>query len=67
MKGLKEIKAGYTSIGMGFPFFIDLTCESYKLPFSKLYATEKDQLNMGFESGVYRALYSRRFVFEERF
>lgn len=67
MEGLKEIEDGYIFIGMGYPFFIDLTCESYKLPFSKLYATEKDQLNMSFESGIHRGLFSRRFNFEERF
>jgi len=64
---LSEIKEGYKYIGMGYPFFIDLTEESYKLPFNKLYATERNQRQMGFESGVKRYLYSRRFEFEERF
>ncbi|MCL2294479.1 MAG: hypothetical protein FWC36_06420 [Spirochaetes bacterium] len=64
---IKEIQAGYTYIGMGYPFFIDLTTESYKLPFSKLYANETSQQNMSFESGVNKYLYSKRWNFEERF
>ncbi|MCL2127628.1 MAG: hypothetical protein FWH38_05180 [Treponema sp.] len=64
---VKEIWAGYGAIGSGFPFFIDLSGESYKLPFSKLYATEKNQRQMGFESGARRFLYSRRWEFEEAF
>jgi len=66
-KIMTEIQDGYKYIGMGYPFFIDLTNESYKLPFDKLYATERNQRQMSFESGVKRFLYSRRFVFEERF
>jgi hypothetical protein len=64
---MKEIIDGFKFISLGYPFFIDLTDESYKLPFSKLYANDKNQQNMGFESGVRRFLYSRRFEFEERF
>ena len=62
-----EIKSGYKHIGMGYPFFIDLSDESYKLPFSKLYAAERNQRQMSFEGGIRRFLYSRRFEFEERF
>jgi hypothetical protein len=62
-----EIKNGYKYIGMGYPFFIDLTSESYKLPFSKLYATEKNQRNLIFESGIKKYLYSKRWEFEEKF
>ena len=64
---MSEINAGYKYIGMGYPFFIDLSDESYKLLFSKLYANERNQQKMAFESGVRRFLYSRRFEFEERF
>jgi hypothetical protein len=64
---MNEINDGYKYIGMGYPFFIDLTTESYKLPFSKLYANERNQRNMSFESGIKKYLYSRRFEFEERF
>jgi len=64
---MKEIESGYKYIGMGYPFFIDLSVESYKLPFSKLYAIERNQRQMSFEGGIRRFLYSRRFEFEERF
>jgi hypothetical protein len=64
---MKEIKNGYKYIGMGYPFFIDLTDEKYKLPFSKLYANEKNQRNLIFESGIKKYLYSKRWEFEERF
>jgi len=64
---MNEIVQGRESIGKGYPFFIDLSDEAYKLPFDKLYATERNQRQMSFESGVRRFLYSRRFEFEERF
>ena len=64
---VSEIMSGYKYIGMGYPFFIDLSDEAYKLPFSKLYATEANQQKLGFESGVRKFLYSRRFEFRERF
>ena len=64
---MNEIQEGYNTIGAGFPFFIDLTDESYKLPFSKFYATEIDQKKMSFEGGIRKYLYSRRWYFEEKF
>ena len=66
-KIMNEIQEGYKYIGMGHPFFIDLSIESYKLPFNRLYATERNQRQMSFESGVKRFLYSRRWDFEEKF
>ena len=66
-EAFEEIEAGRKSIGAGYPFFIDLTAESYKLPFNKLYATEKNQRSMSFEGGIKRFLYSRRWNFEEAF
>jgi len=65
--GMNEIKAGRRFIGQGFPFFIDLSDESHKLPFDKLYATDRNQMQLAFESGVNRFLYSRRWEFEEKF
>jgi hypothetical protein len=65
--GINELQAGYKYIGMGYPFFIDLSVENYKLPYSKLYANERNQRSMSFESGIYKYLYSRRWEFEERF
>ncbi|MCL2440481.1 MAG: hypothetical protein FWD14_01945 [Treponema sp.] len=64
---MNEIKYGYKYIGLGYPFFIDLSDESYKLPFVKLYATEANQRRMSFESGIRKYLFSRRWQFEERF
>ena len=64
---MNEIVNGYKYISMGYPFFIDLTVESYKLPFNKLYAIDTNQQNFGFESGINKYLYSRRFVFKECF
>ena len=64
---IKEIEAGYAAIGKGFPFFIDLTDEEYKLGYNFLYAAERNQRQMSFEGGVRRFLYSRRWEFEEAF
>jgi len=64
---MNEIKNGYKYIGKGYPFFIDLTDESYKLPFNKLYAIDNAQQNLSFESGVKKYLYSRRWNFRECF
>ena len=64
---IKELEDGKKYIGMGYPFFIDLTIERYKLSFSKLYANETNQQNLLFQSGITKFLYSRRFEFEERF
>jgi len=64
---MNEIKEGYGYIGMGYPFFINLEDEAYKLPFDRLYAIDRNQMALGFESGVRGFLYSRRWDFEERF
>ena len=64
---MNELQEGYKYIGMGYPFFIDLSDESYKLPFTKFYAAERNQRQMSFEGGVRKYLYSRRWEFEEKF
>jgi hypothetical protein len=64
---MKEIEAGYLYLGAGYPVFIDLSDESYKLPFSKLYATDRNQTALSFEGGITRYLYSRRWEFAEAF
>jgi len=64
---MKELEAGYSKIAAGYPFFINLSDESYKLPFDKLYATEKNQNAMSFEGGIRYFLYSRRWFFKEAF
>jgi hypothetical protein len=64
---IRELQEIYSYIGMGYPFFLDLSEESYKLPYTKLYAEEENQRAMSFEGGIKRFLYSRRFDFTERF
>jgi hypothetical protein len=64
---MNEIKNGYKYIGMGYPFFIDLIDEAYKLPFSKFYGTDSNQQDMSFEGGARKYLYSKRWEFTECF
>ena len=64
---MNEIIKGQKYIGMGYPFFIDLTNESYKLPFNKFYGIDSNQQKISFESGIKKYLYSRRFEFRECF
>jgi hypothetical protein len=66
-EAINELVAGYKYIGMGYPFFISLETEAYKLPFNKLYAAEKNQKTLVSESGIFAYRYSRRWDFEERF
>jgi len=66
-EALSELASGYKHTGSGYPFFIDLADESYKLPFDKFYGVDSSQQQMSFESGVKRFLYSRRFEFRECF
>lgn len=62
-----ELIAGYKYIGLGYPYFIDLAEEKYKLPYSKLYAIERNQRTIAMEGGVTRFIYSKRFEFQEAF
>ena len=64
---MNEINEGYQFIGKDYPFFLDLSDEAYKLPFNKMYANDRNQKSLRFESGVMKFLYSRRWEFEERF
>jgi hypothetical protein len=64
---MREIENGRKYIGLGYPFFIDLKDENYKLPFSKFYGIDSNQQKLGFESGIKKYLYSRRFDFTECF
>jgi hypothetical protein len=66
-EAVNEIIAGYKTAGQGYPYFIDLSDESYKLPFTKFYANETGQRSMTLQGGIMRYLYSKRFEFEERF
>jgi hypothetical protein len=66
---MREIKAAYPGqIANGFPFFLLFDTEIRRLPFYRLYASDKAADKFGFESGVHgRYLFSRKFDFEERF
>jgi len=64
---INEFEAGKKYIGKGYPFFIDLTVESYKLSYKRLYADERQQRSVTWQSGILKFLYSRRFEFEECF
>jgi len=66
-EALREIEAGYKIIGKGYPFFMDLESDVYKLPFSKFYGIERSQKNWVFQGGVTRFKYSMKFNFEECF
>jgi len=52
---------------MGYPFFIDLSSESYKLPFRRLYAVERNQTSIGLSGSTTRYLYSKSWDFRQAF
>jgi hypothetical protein len=63
-----EIKHAYKDqIGPGLPFFISFEEEARRLPFIRMYAIDKKNDSVSFESGVNRFLFSRKFDFEECF
>jgi hypothetical protein len=66
-EAVEELTAGYKYTAMGYPFFLDLSEEAYKLPFDKLYAAENNQRNLVFQSGLLKYRYSYRFNFKESF
>jgi hypothetical protein len=66
-RSIEQFTLGYQYIAMDYPFFLDFYREQHKLPFSKLYAVDKNQKSMSFEGGVMDFLYSYRWQFEERF
>jgi hypothetical protein len=65
---MSEMNAAYPSqIAAGFPFFLLFDEEAHRLPFARLYAQDAEFSGMSFESGINRFMFSRKFVFEERF
>jgi hypothetical protein len=65
---MSEIKAAYkTQIGPGLPFFLLFDDEARRLPFIRLYAADKKNDSVSFESGANKFLFSRKFEFEECF
>jgi hypothetical protein len=53
-------------LSTGYPMFVSFDTES-KLPLDKMYANDTNQQDFGFESSINKHLYSRKFIFEERF
>jgi hypothetical protein len=63
---LDNIIEGYQTLSKGYPMFISFDDEK-KLPIDRMYGCDTNQQEMGFESSINKPLFSRRFVFEERF
>jgi hypothetical protein len=64
---LNEIIKGFPSLSKGLPMFVSFEDEINRLPFARLYVNDKNQQELSFESSINKNLFSRRFVFEERF
>jgi hypothetical protein len=64
---LEEIIKGFPSLSKGLPMFVSFEDEKDRLPFKRLYVNDTSQQSIGFESSINRPLFSRRWVFEERF
>jgi hypothetical protein len=64
---LNEIIKGFPSLSKGLPMFISFEDEKDRLPFERLYANDTSQQELSFESSINKSLFSRRFIFEERF
>jgi hypothetical protein len=64
---LNEIKKGFPSLSKGLPLFVSFEDEKDRLPFNRLYANDTNQQEMSFESSINKPLFSRRFIFQERF
>jgi len=66
-EAIGEIERGFPHIGMGYPFFIDLSAESSKLTFNRLYAVERNQKSLGLSRSTMHELYSKRWDFRQVF
>jgi hypothetical protein len=64
---LREIINGFRTLSKGLPLFVYFGEESERLPFDKMYCSDTSQQELSFESSINKPLFSRRFVFEERF
>jgi hypothetical protein len=62
----KHILDGYPLLSKGYPMFISFDDEK-KLPIDRMYGVDTNQQQLGFESSINKPLYSRRWLFEERF
>jgi hypothetical protein len=64
---MDEIIKGFPALSKGLPLFISFEDEKDRLPFNRLYANDTSQQELVFESSINKNLFSRRFIFEERF
>jgi hypothetical protein len=64
---LDEIIKGFPSLSKGMPLFLSFEEEKERIPFERLYANDSSQQELSFESSINKSLFSRRFIFEERF
>jgi hypothetical protein len=63
---LDNIIEGYKVLSKGYPMFISFEDEK-KLPINRMYGNDTNQQQLGFESSINKPLFSRRWIFEERF
>lgn len=67
-QAMGEIKAAYADqISRGYPFFVLFDDEARRLPFPRMYASDKSPENLAFESGINDYRFSRKFDFMEAF
>jgi hypothetical protein len=64
---LTEIIKAFPSLSKGLPMFVSFEDEKDRLPFERLYCNDTSQQEISFESSINKNLFSRKFVFEERF
>jgi hypothetical protein len=64
---MDEIIKGFPALSGGLPLFASFEEEAARLPFRRLYCNDTNQQEMSFEGGVMKPLFSRKWVFEERF
>jgi len=65
---MAEIQAAYNGqIAKNYPFFIYFDSEINRLPFLRMYAIDKNQMSLSFESSINKKLYSRKFNLRECF
>jgi hypothetical protein len=64
---LEEIIKGFPVLSKGHPLFVSFEDEQNRIPFKRMYCNDKNQQQISFESSINKYLFSRKFVFEERF
>lgn len=65
---LADIKKAYpTQIGRGFPFFFSFEDEAARIPFARMYASDKNQRAWVFDGSINKMRYSFKFNLTERF